>query len=128
MLDMIEKKVVLTLCNELKEKPALLISPTDLLKMVGADNLSLSRLEKIVKDLNTDGYFDLVYSDRRGETVYCISLLERGKGFKERKAKKKKSRCKATFNRRLCDSQFFSGSNSKEDILDYGTKKIQFAI
>ena len=81
MLERIEKKVVLTLCNELKERSAILISPLDLLKMVGVENLSLSRLEKIINDLKTDGYFDLVYSDRRGETVYCISILERGKGF-----------------------------------------------
>jgi hypothetical protein len=49
--------------------------------MLGQDNFSISQVEKLVKDLNTDGYFDLVYSDRRGETVYCISLTNKGKGF-----------------------------------------------
>ncbi len=91
MLDRIEKKVVLTLCNELKDKTAILISPLDLLKMVGVENLTISRLEKIINDLSTDGYFDLVYSDRRGETVYCISLLERGKGFLRSEKQRKRN-------------------------------------
>ena len=26
-------------------------------------------------------YFDLVYSDRRGEKVFCITLLEKGKSY-----------------------------------------------
>ncbi len=81
MLDRLEKKVMTTLCNELKEKQAILISPMDLIKIVGTENLSTSRLEKIINDLSMDGYFDLVYSDRRGETVYCISLLGKGKSY-----------------------------------------------
>ncbi len=81
MLDRLEKKVMTTLCKELREKPAILISPIDLLKIVGEESLSLSHLEKILCDLSTDGYFDLVYSDRRGETIYCISILEKGKCY-----------------------------------------------
>ena len=81
MLDRLEKKVMATLCAEMKTKDTILISPLDLLKMVGTESLSISRLEKIVCDLSTDGYFDLVYSDRRGETVYCISILKKGKAY-----------------------------------------------
>ena len=91
MLDRIEKKVVLTLCKELKDRSAILISPLDLLKMVGVENLAISRLEKIVSDLKTDGYIDLVYSDRRGERVFCISLLERGKGFLRSERQKRRN-------------------------------------
>ena len=32
-------------------------------------------------DLYKDGYFDLIYSDRHGERVYCITLLNKGKAF-----------------------------------------------
>ena len=91
MLERLESKVLFALCCELKEKDAILISPIDLLKIVGAENLSLSRLEKIVKDLSTDGYFDLIYSDRRGETVYCISVLEKGKGYLRSEKQRKRN-------------------------------------
>ncbi len=81
MLSRLEGKVLHALLKVCKEKEAILISPIDLLKIVGAEHLTLSGLEKIVKDLNTDGYFDLVYSDRRGEEVFCITLLDKGKGY-----------------------------------------------
>ena len=81
MLTRLENKVMTILCNLCKEKQSILVSPIDLIKIIGTENLVLSKLEKIIKDLSTDGYFDLVYSDRRGETVYCITLSEKGKGY-----------------------------------------------
>ncbi len=91
MLERSERKVLSTICSQLKEKEAILISPVDLLKIIGEENLSISRLEKIVKDLGTDGYFDLIYSDRRGETVYCISFLEKGKGYLRSEKQRKRN-------------------------------------
>lgn len=81
MLTRLENKVMINLYKECKDKSSILISPIDLIKIVGSENLTLSKLEKIIKDLSADGYFDLIYSDRHGETVYCITLLEKGKGY-----------------------------------------------
>ncbi len=81
MLNGLENKVMVCLCKECKEKPSVLISPIDLIKIVGDKNLNKAKLEKIVNDLSMDGYFDLVYSDRQGELIYCISILEKGKGY-----------------------------------------------
>ncbi len=81
MLNRVENKVMNVLYKECKDRSAFLISPVDLKKMSGTDNLSNNQLERVVKDLHSDGYFDLVYSDRHGETVYCISLTDKGKGF-----------------------------------------------
>ncbi len=81
MLSKQENKVMEKIYRECKEKDALLISPSDLKVIVGDSAISETQLDKIVSDLSTDGYFDLVYSDRRGEKVYCISLLEKGKGY-----------------------------------------------
>lgn len=82
MLTKTESKVMGALYSAAEDKRALLISPIDLLKLVGAESVTLTQLEKIVTALSQDGYFDLVYSDRHGETVYCITLTERGKAFK----------------------------------------------
>ncbi len=81
MLSRLESKVLISLINLCKQKEAILISPIDLLKIIGAEHLTLSSLEKTLNDLSTDGYFDLVHSDRFGEKVFCITLLEKGKGY-----------------------------------------------
>ena len=81
MLSRLESRVLLSLIKMGKERGAMLISPIDLLKLVGTEHLTLSQLESTLNDLSTDGYIDLVLSDRRGEKVFCITLLEKGKGY-----------------------------------------------
>lgn len=81
MLTKTENKVMKVVYDECIKRSALLITPSDLIKAVGEKDVTQSALEKILTDLNLDGYFDLVYSDRRGETVYCIALTEKGKGY-----------------------------------------------
>ena len=82
MLSKKENRVMGVLYSAAKDKKSVLISPIDLLKLAGPDNVTLTELEKIVVALNQDGYYDLVYSDRHGETVYCITLTEKGKAYK----------------------------------------------
>ena len=81
MLSKNESKVMRVIFRECKDKSALLISPIDLMKIAGQDTLTLTEIERVVNDLHADGYFDLIYSDRHGETVYCLSLTEKGKGY-----------------------------------------------
>ena len=81
MLSKKESKVMSAIFSMAMDKTALLVTPTDLRSAVNLPELTLDGLEKIVTDLMRDGYFSLVYSDRHGEPVYCISLTERGKGF-----------------------------------------------
>ena len=86
MLTKNEDRVMSVLFKECRDRRSYLVSQVDLLKMSGIDALTLTELDKVVRDLSVDGYFDLVYSDRRGETVYCISLTEKGRGY-QRSAK-----------------------------------------
>lgn len=81
MLSRREQKVMQLLCKESIDKPSILISPTDLSRMLGQQSFSISDVDRLISDLNTDGYFDLIYSDRHGEKVYCISLTSKGKGY-----------------------------------------------
>ena len=81
MLSIREQKVMQILYKESLDKSAILISPVDLSRMLGQESFSISQVEKLIADLNTDGYFDLVYSDRHGQVVYCISLTVKGKNF-----------------------------------------------
>ncbi len=62
--------------SKCKNKNAVLIEKRSLSLIASED-----KLDKIVNDLYTDGFFDLVYTERHGEQVYCITLTEKGKGY-----------------------------------------------
>jgi hypothetical protein len=81
VLNKTENKVMAALIKICKDKTSSLVSPMDLLSVVGRKDFSLSALERVMNDLAADGYFDLVYSDRHGQVVYCISLTVKGKNF-----------------------------------------------
>lgn len=81
MLTKTENKIMSVIYKECVKRDSLLVTPSDLISMSGDRSITLKTVDKIISDLNFDGYFDLVYSDRHGETVYCIALTEKGKGF-----------------------------------------------
>ena len=82
MLSKKERKVMTFIFEEIKGKSSLLVSPHDTLNVLDLNGVTLSEFDKIVNALKMDGYLDLVYSDRRGEKIYCVSLTEKGKGYK----------------------------------------------
>ena len=82
MLNKVESKIMRFLYYTSQEKQAILISPTDILQNIDLREFTEERLDKIINDLAFDGYFDLVYSNRHGERIYCITFLEKGKAFK----------------------------------------------
>lgn len=66
-----------------------LISPLEILSLLPAKTkYSTEKIDDILKDLMSDGYFDIIYSERKGEKMYVISLKERGVMF-QRNAKQK---------------------------------------
>ena len=81
MLSKAENKVMRALMKMRKDRNSLLVSPMDLLAVLGDKEFNQTFLEKIIQDLSSDGYFDLVYSDRRGEKVYCITFLQKGQAY-----------------------------------------------
>ena len=80
-MDSVKKKILIFLTRLCKERQSVLISPADLLNNLSVNDLGQDALEKKVVELSDEGYYDLVYSDRRGEKVYCITLLEKGKSY-----------------------------------------------
>lgn len=68
-----------TLCEE---TGSCLCSPWDLLRQFPADKrLSETQTEKILFDLQSDGYINLICSERKGERMYVITLRANGVGF-----------------------------------------------
>ncbi len=91
MLSKLENKVMLAVLSQCNEKQAMLISPTDLINLIGQAGLSEKQLDEITSALSLDGYFDLVYSNRHGERIYCITLLDKGKAFVRSERVKKRN-------------------------------------
>ena len=81
----VENKIMYVLFLEGQKKNPFLLSPTDLINLSGVKNFSSVELEKTLTNLAMDGYFDIIYSERQGERVYCFSLLKKGKAFMREK-------------------------------------------
>ena len=81
MLENSKKRIIAFLTKLSKDRQSVLISPADLLANLNLNELKEEGLEKKVVELSNEGFFDLIYSDRRGEKVYCITLLEKGKSY-----------------------------------------------
>ncbi len=66
-----------------------LVSPMDIMAVLPQNRkLNTDELDTILNALHLDGYFDLIYSERKGEKMYVISLKENGFAWK-RTAKQK---------------------------------------
>lgn len=60
-----------------------LVSPIDILSILPSKRkYSPEQLEETLMALNLDGYFDLIFSERKGEKMYVINLKESGFAFK----------------------------------------------
>lgn len=73
-----------------KDRASFLISEKDLLMSLDR-KYTKEHLEKIIQDLKADGYFDLVYTSRQGEIVYCIQLFDKGRAFPREKNQMKRT-------------------------------------
>ena len=83
MLSFSEKTVLKAVLVKCGERDSCLASSADILCRVPRHSeISEARLNDILKCLEYDGYVDVVMSDRYGEMVYCITLKDRGKGYK----------------------------------------------
>ncbi len=79
MLSRLENRVMGAIYGKCKNRNAVLIESNSLRTMTGEE--SEEKLDKVVNDLYVDGFFDLVYTERQGEKVYCITLTEKGKCY-----------------------------------------------
>lgn len=68
-----------------------LISPLEIKSILAhPGKIGDDELESILNALRVDGYFDLVYSERKGEKMYVINLKE--SGFAWKRTSKQKQR------------------------------------
>ncbi|MDD4839299.1 MAG: hypothetical protein PHE93_01335 [Clostridia bacterium] len=78
-----EKAVMYYVYNEaVKCDGVCLLRPVDIFASISLDlDFEQNELEATLKALELDDYFDVTYSDKRGEFFYCINLHRKGLAF-----------------------------------------------
>lgn len=83
MLSKREKDVMSTLVLLCKKQGRCLISPEELKKLVSArEKWTADELEKTLSSLETDGFFELLSTDRKGEKMYVVIMKKKGYFYK----------------------------------------------
>ncbi len=71
---------VYSLCDGLD---GCLVSPLEILSVLPSKKkYNAEIIDGILNDLKSDGYFDLITSERKGEKMYVINLKESGLNYK----------------------------------------------
>ncbi len=83
MLNRRESEVMQAVYSLCREDGRCLVAPVDLLKLLPKkEKCTEEKLEKILKALELDDYFEMISSDRKGEKMYVITLHPNGFAFK----------------------------------------------
>lgn len=73
-------------------KDSILISPEELGNVLRPRyDLSEQEVKDIVDNLVLDGYISMILSDKKGKTIYCISLDKKGESFERDRENEKKN-------------------------------------
>lgn len=68
-----------------------LISPLDIMSILPVNRkYSQERLDDALNALQTDGYLDVISSERKGEKMYVISLKENGLAYKRHEKQRRR--------------------------------------
>lgn len=69
-----------------------LVSPQDLLAALKKrEGFTEDKLDRVLSALEMDDYLDVIYSDRKGERVYCVTLHAKGLGYLRSKQVQKRN-------------------------------------
>ncbi len=72
-------------------KERFLVSPYEILSVLPARAaFDEEKLERVLRALELDGYFELVSSDRKGEKTYCIRMREAGRSYRREDTKRRR--------------------------------------
>ena len=83
MLTKQENEVMGVIFDLCQGKDSCLISPVELIKNLPEKAVyDETKLNKILKSLELDDYFDIIHSDRKGDKIFCITLHTKGFAYK----------------------------------------------
>jgi high-affinity Fe2+/Pb2+ permease len=71
--------IVYRLCGE---EGSCLCAPWDILRQTSGEKWDEKKVEKILCDLQSDGYIGVIRSDRKGEPMYVLTLRVNGLSYR----------------------------------------------
>ncbi len=72
-------------------KESFLVSPAEMIALLPANSgYDEDKLERVLRALELDGYFQLTPSERKGERMYVVHLLSAGLAFKRTDEQRKR--------------------------------------
>ena len=90
MLSRNEKFVLNSILEKCGEKSSCIVPAEDISSELFLKRSTKEKVNEILKCLEYDGYIDVILSDRHGQSVLCITLLKRGKGYKRETVQSKR--------------------------------------
>lgn len=91
MLNRSENEIMRAVYDLCDGTDSCLISPAEILSLLPPKRrYSLEKIDNTLKDLMRDGYFDLIFSERKGEKMYLINLKEAGFAYKRAIAQRRR--------------------------------------
>lgn len=98
MLSRKEKVIMNYILRESSGKTTCLLSPLDLQHSLEPKfSANAVEIQSILEGLAQENYITLVNSDKNGELIYCITILDKGKAFNREQRNIKKSWSAAIF-------------------------------
>ena len=86
-----EKLVMAAVYATCEGRDSCLVSPEELLgKLPQNAKFNMNELNKLLKLLELDDYFDIIYSEKKGAEILCINLHTKGQAFKRDKQQTKR--------------------------------------
>ena len=86
-----ENEVMAAVFSLSQGKERFLVSPYELLNVLpGRAGFDEEKLERVLKTLELDGYFELILSERKGEKTYVVHMREEGLAFRRQDVKRRR--------------------------------------
>ena len=82
MLTKKEKILMNYIFSKCEGKESQLITPSELLNQLKPKyDVSQAEIKEMIDNLVLDGYITMILSDKKGKTIYCISLNKKGESY-----------------------------------------------
>ena len=92
MLAKKEKILMNYIFNKCEGKESQLIAPNELLNQLKPRyDISEGEIKEMLDNLVLDGYITMILSDKKGKTIYCISLDKKGESYERDRQHEKQS-------------------------------------
>lgn len=83
MLKKLEEKVLKIINDNAFEGNTCLISKSSLVAFINEKLVDENTIDNLINSLSASDYIDYIVTSRKGEIFYCITLLKKGKNYKE---------------------------------------------